>query len=405
MRLARTALWHARLADFYEMGGGNNSQRHLAMEGLRGLAVLLVFFVHYHALFQTWVRPESLTFRFSYFLGNIGHSGVDLFFVLSGYLIYGAVIRKYTNFTAFIKRRAQRIYPTFLCVLVIYLLLSAVYPELSKIPTEPSSAAIYILQNLLLLPGIFPITPVITVAWSLSYEFFFYLMLPLLVATLRMRRWESFHRVIFFLTLAVLYTAYCLLTNQYMHFRMIMFISGILLYEARHSYNLVREMTPHAECMALLALLVTFPLIYTLPERPDLLPAWLDAYRFGGVYREFVLFISFFAFTLACANSRGLVRSIFSWTPLRWLGNMSYSYYLIHGLALRGVAFLVMRVIAPDHHAPLAFWLGMPVFFFVTLVVSTILFLLVEKRFSLAPAAPQVNIGETVLRGGSAATE
>ena len=76
---------------------------------------------------------------------------------------------------------------------------------------------------------------------------------------------------------------------------------------------------------------------------------------------------------------------MFSWTPLRWLGNMSYSYYLIHGLTLKGIALVMMRVIPPSTPATAAFWLGYPLFFFLTLLSSTLLFIFVEKRFSLMP--------------------
>ncbi len=138
-----------QLANIYELGNavGNNAKRNLPMEGLRGLAVLLVFFVHYHSLLNHWLSPESRTYAFSYFMWSIGNSGVDLFFVLSGYLIYGAVISKRVHYASFMKRRIERIYPTFLCVLAIYLVLSALFPAENKIPARASEAAIYILQN------------------------------------------------------------------------------------------------------------------------------------------------------------------------------------------------------------------------------------------------------------------
>src|SRR5215210_1654852 len=105
------------LAGIYELGDPRSTQRNLPMEGLRGLAVTLVFFVHYHALFKVWADPGSLTFAVSDFLGTVGLAGVDLFFVLSGYLIYGLIFKKPTRYASFIKRRIQRIYPTFLFVL------------------------------------------------------------------------------------------------------------------------------------------------------------------------------------------------------------------------------------------------------------------------------------------------
>ncbi len=61
-----------------EAGG----ERVLAMEGMRGVAVLLVFCVHYHALFQRYLADASAAMRVSRYVGTVGHAGVDLFFGL-----------------------------------------------------------------------------------------------------------------------------------------------------------------------------------------------------------------------------------------------------------------------------------------------------------------------------------
>src|SRR5580704_9159217 len=70
----------------YEMP--DSAGRIKSMEGLRGAAVALTFFVHYFTLASVCLTPASWGYRVGHFLGEIGHSGVDLFFLLSGYLIY-----------------------------------------------------------------------------------------------------------------------------------------------------------------------------------------------------------------------------------------------------------------------------------------------------------------------------
>jgi peptidoglycan/LPS O-acetylase OafA/YrhL len=98
-------------------------------------------------------------------LAKIGHSGVDLFFVISGYLIYGALIRKREfSYFPFVRRRATRIYPTFLAVLGVYLALSVLLPQQSRFPQGVSASMVYLGQNLLLLPGLFSIMPIMTVS-------------------------------------------------------------------------------------------------------------------------------------------------------------------------------------------------------------------------------------------------
>src|SRR6516225_7867662 len=95
-----------------------------ALEGIRGLAIVLVFFVHYHTLFGDYAQSDAISHFTSQFLGTVGHCGVDLFFVLSGFLIYGLVLRKRTPYLKFIQRRVERIYPTFAAVFGLYLVLS-----------------------------------------------------------------------------------------------------------------------------------------------------------------------------------------------------------------------------------------------------------------------------------------
>src|SRR5215213_5930759 len=288
-----------RLARIYELGNVNSPDRNLPMEGLRGFAVLLVFFVHYHALFKPWLASASYSFAVSEFVGTIGLSGVDLFFVLSGYLIYGWTIRKYSNYAKFIRRRIERIYPTFLCVFAIYLLLSALYPAESRIPAQPLSAGIYLVENVLLLPGVFDIHPVITVAWSLSYEFFFYLFIPLVVVGLGMQRWSGGRRVLCFLTLALVYTVYCFVSTSYGRIHFIMFISGILLFEAIYTYELARRVTARIDYAVYLILALIFPLYYAFAIMPEVFPFLPHAKSLNENYRMILLFGGFWIFTLA----------------------------------------------------------------------------------------------------------
>src|SRR5438046_9054363 len=83
--------WRERLGRFFEFEGTRDRIR--SMEGLRGLAVALVFFVHYEGLFGGWVEPGTASAKASTFLATVGHTGVGLFFVLGGCLICGAVIK------------------------------------------------------------------------------------------------------------------------------------------------------------------------------------------------------------------------------------------------------------------------------------------------------------------------
>src|ERR1035437_5792351 len=87
-------------------------------------AVFLVFLVHYVTLITPWIQGEPSLLAFSIGLHSIRNVGVDLFFVLSGFLIYGSLIARPQKFSHFMSRRIVRIYPAFLAVFVIYIALS-----------------------------------------------------------------------------------------------------------------------------------------------------------------------------------------------------------------------------------------------------------------------------------------
>ena len=360
------------LEDIYEAPPG--ATRIVPMEGVRGLAVLLVFFVHYHALFHRWTLEGGLTAHLSFFLWSIGHSGVDLFFVLSGFLIYGSVITGHTPYLKYMGRRAWRIYPTFLAVFAVYLVLSHFFPGENKIPSGLASSSVYILENLLLLPGLFSITPLITVAWSLSYEIFYYLLIPLIVIGLGLRRWSPRACATFFAGLAAAYTAYCAF-GPHPRLQLIMFISGILLFEAFRLFpdDAAEGSTWKRDLLGLAALLACAPAAYLLG----------DAGR-GWFLKVVVQFHLFLVFLFACFRSKSFLGRLFSGRFIRYLGNMSYSYYLVHGLTLKFIALLLGRFL-PENTSGLIYWLALPAAFAATWISSTLLFVLVEKRAQARP--------------------
>lgn len=362
------------LKDRFELSRSDGAHNIRPMEGLRGFAVFLVFLVHYVTLVRPWLSDTAAVHALARSLHTIGNTGVDLFFVLSGYLIYGSLISRHQPFARFMFRRIQRIYPAFLVVFLIYVLLSFAFPSESKIPPGAAAGLIYLATNLLLLPGLFPIEPMITVAWSLSYEMFYYLTIPLIIATFRLRDRSATWRVLFLMAAAGALSTWCLAYGG--HIRLIMFLAGVMLYEALDS-RLVPTPSP---LWGLAALMIG--LLATLLPVPG---------SAGAVLKMNILFIAFFVLCLTCfRNPEGWLPRTFSWTPLRWLGNMSYSYYLLHGLTLKAGFLALYKALPADHQGSWFFWAMLPPMFALTLVPSAALFLLVERRFSLAPKTASV---------------
>lgn len=146
-------------------------QREHGLDSLRAAAIALVFMYHY----TSFVSHEP-TFGF---LSVIGWTGVDLFFVLSGYLIanqlFAGVVRDETlSLPKFYARRALRTLPAYWFILALYFLL----PDLMGGQHPPPLwKFLTFTQNWDLHGG-----TAFSHAWSLCIEEQFYLVLPLLVA-------------------------------------------------------------------------------------------------------------------------------------------------------------------------------------------------------------------------------
>jgi peptidoglycan/LPS O-acetylase OafA/YrhL len=151
-------------------------ERQPGLDLLRALAIIVV--VIYHAGIMGFPLPGRVH--------RFGWIGVDLFFVLSGYLIGGQLLAplargQHINLRRFFARRALRILPAYLVVLSIYFSLPSwrEYPEMS----QPLWKFLVSVQNIGLHGG-----TAFSHAWSLAVEDQFYLILPLIL--LFMNRWR-----------------------------------------------------------------------------------------------------------------------------------------------------------------------------------------------------------------------
>jgi len=148
------------------------------LQGLRGIAVLLVVFYHSHPrLARTPVYTASLW----------GWTGVNLFFVLSGFLITSILLEardKPHYFRNFYARRALRIWPVYILVLAVCHLNSDWFiglPIFQAIRTAPWWAYLLFVQNLFFLN----LPPALGPTWSLAIEEQYYLLWAPFVRFLR----------------------------------------------------------------------------------------------------------------------------------------------------------------------------------------------------------------------------
>lgn len=182
-----------------------------ALDGIRGLAVLLIVLWHY---------PDEILERPFDWLKS-GHLGVDLFFVLSGFLITALMLNEYNrdgkiSIRGFYRRRVLRLVPA----LVLFLVAHFVWALVTDIPagflspgTELRSEIVSVVSALFFsinLIGYFDYSATLGIGhlWSLAVEEQFYLIWPFLTVALLSRATFPFRCVIVITSLLIAFAGY-----------------------------------------------------------------------------------------------------------------------------------------------------------------------------------------------------
>lgn len=158
------------------------------LDGVRGIAIFLVLLWHYihgQADVDSALAKDLVKFL------SLAWSGVDLFFVLSGFLIVGILLDAKGSssfFSTFYIRRALRILPLYLVLLLLFIVLP-VYIVNEKLfsPLLPLWSYFTFTQNFFMIKSDFG-PEWLGVTWSLAIEEQFYLFLPLMIWSLTRKR-------------------------------------------------------------------------------------------------------------------------------------------------------------------------------------------------------------------------
>jgi peptidoglycan/LPS O-acetylase OafA/YrhL len=154
-----------------------------ALDGLRGIAIILVMLHHF-----TYYQPTAGVDALISSVLSFGWVGVDLFFVLSGFLITGILLdtrgsQRY--FTTFYARRTLRIFPLYYLVLFLAFVVLPLFPALHTVIAGPIEVPpqwpywLYLTNVAIADRGW--VHGWVDVAWSLAIEEHFYLVWPFLI--------------------------------------------------------------------------------------------------------------------------------------------------------------------------------------------------------------------------------
>lgn len=338
----------------------NNPNHIKSLDGLRGLAALMVILSHISFVDLFFVK--FLNFQ------GIGKSGVYLFFVLSAFLLDKQILialkanktsKKY--WANYLFRRFMRIFPLFIISLSIHLFASKFLNVTTCIPDIPT----YV-NHLLLSDGQ-------SIFWSIPVEFKYYLISPFLMIFFhRILKWNAMYVI---LTISSITVISLILTFNFelskvstIGFLAVFFIGtlisiyGNIFYQKKEYDNIIEA----------IGYLCVLGIIFSTPKLLEL---------FIGQYIEFEvakfrlpLAICWGGILLANLKETGMIKNFFEFSPLRFLGVISYSLYLFHTI--------ILNIVHHSNIFDIPYAYRIYIFFMLTILVSSVSYLVIEKPLS-----------------------
>lgn len=299
-----------------------------ALDGLRGIAILLVMLLHFAPYAPGLQSPTVLLDRLYVRFSGIGWIGVDLFFVLSGYLITGILYDTKGSkhyFRQFYARRFLRIFPLYYTALAVFLLVFPALHVFDSVTRELRGDAVwfwtYLYNMRVAVTGWLP-TSAMEHFWSLAVEEQFYLVWPIVVL------WLGRRHLIITCTVAVVAalacrlvlssTGYVVLPDVWMPARMDALAVGAfiaLMVRAPNGLALLRRWAIPTAVVAALPLAVLLRYGVALSTVAHTLTSLL----FGAVV---VLCLA--------ATPSGSLAAVATSPILRFFGRYSYALYVFH---------------------------------------------------------------------------
>jgi len=381
------------VTDMIASAGSLNSKSayYIALDGLRAVAVIMVFFQHYGA---------GRSFLFGW-----GWTGVDIFFVLSGFLITGILFdsqNKLHRYRDFYMRRTLRIFPLYYFVWGIILILTpfalwhwnwrwALWPaylgNYARFFFLHQAGDPYRFDRLTFGPRVsgwfgYPVHLYIGHFWSLCVEEQFYLVWPFVVYQVRKRETLIKICVAVIVLSPILRGALSLsLSHQMLHMELFyrslptrldaLLIGGFVALSLRGPEQTVLRRIRRPLLLVSALLFVGF---YLISVKLLVLPFEGSASTWIGVFGFTLIDVFAAALILECIHPGSFLGNALSWKPLRSLGLISCGFYVYHDLLHDFYSDCAHRF-SPDYSYPVTLFIA----FSATLLIAAASYHLIER--------------------------
>ncbi|MGK2862021.1 MAG: acyltransferase family protein [Chitinophagaceae bacterium] len=346
-----------------------------SLDGLRGIAILLVVFYHNYGFISK---------------STYGWLGVDLFFVLSGFLITRILIEGQDqpgHLKKFYIRRVLRIFPLYYAVLIFFLI---VFPAIGLFGQQLQYYENHqfwlwtYLQNWLFAFHLPSSTNLLNHLWSLAVEEQFYLVWPILIMLIKNARTLFYLMLVILIsviaTRAILY-AQKLPGLNYITFYTFTRIDGLCvgsMVALSHKIKFTFFSKYLAIVITVLACFNFAFYFFTLKnERAFPYYAIVGYTTFAGLFGVLV--------DELVLHTRTALSSLFSLALLRFLGKISYGLYIFHWPVFILLTPVVTRLLhaSGEHSSNLEHILSSTIVTLVAIMVSTISYYTFEMKFLL----------------------